>query len=54
MKKYLHLILIIPALLLLFGSFNADTVFNPTVGSVMRTCGYALMIVAVFLSFRQK
>lgn len=54
MLKYLHLILIIPAVLLLLGSFSVEAAMGATAGSIVRYTGYGLMIVAVYLSFRQK
>ena len=52
--KYLHLILIIPAVLLLFGSIAAAGTLSDTACTVMRYTGYALLVVALYLSARQR
>ena len=54
MLKYVHLILLIPAVLLLFGSIAATGTLSEAACSGMRYAGYALLVVALYLSARQR
>ena len=54
MLKYIHLILLIPAVLLLFGSIAAAGTLSEAACSGMRYAGYALLVVALYLSARQR